>query len=355
MTEERDIGEEIRARVEGAAGAGRPLEIRGAGTKSFYGRATNVGDPLEVGGHRGIVGYEPSELVVSARAGTPLDALERALAREGQMLPFEPPRFGDGATVGGTVACGLSGPRRPWGGAARDLVLGVTLVNGRGERLVFGGQVMKNVAGYDVSRLVTGALGTLGVLLEVSMKVLPAPAVEETLVIECPAAEAIERMTGWGGRPLPISGACHEGERLHLRLSGTAGGVAAARRAIGGDADSATDFWRRLREHEHPFFAGDAPLWRLSLPPATAPIALPGEWLLDWAGAQRWLRTDAGADAVRAAAGEAGGHATLFRGGDRAGEVFHPLSGGLERLHRRLKDAFDPHGILNPGRMYSAL
>jgi len=355
MPIDRDLSGELAQRVQDAAGRGAALAVIGGGSKAFYGREPE-GEPLEVSAHRGVVDYQRSELVLTARGGTSLAELEALLAEGGQMLGFEPPHFGPGATLGGAVAAGLSGPRRPYAGAARDLVLGVKLLNGKGEILTFGGQVMKNVAGYDISRLMAGAMGTLGILLEVSLKLLPAPARETTVVFDLALGEALERLATWGARPLPVSAACHDGGRLFLRLSGTEGSVASALAHLGGEEDPAhTALWPSLRDHTHPFFAGPEPLWRLSVPPATPPLALPGAWLVDWGGAQRWLRTDADAAAVRAAAQEAGGHATLFRRGDRRGEVFHPLPPPMMDLHRRLKRAFDPEHVLNPGRMYAEL
>ncbi|MFQ5938340.1 MAG: glycolate oxidase subunit GlcE, partial [Acidiferrobacterales bacterium] len=302
----------------------------------------------------GIVSYEPTELVLTARAGTPLKEVEATLDDGGQMLAFEPPHFGDGATLGGAIASGLSGPSRPYVGAVRDFVLGAVCVNGRGERLSFGGQVMKNVAGYDVSRLMAGAMGTLGVLLEISLKVLPRPASELSLVLSMGADEAISTMNTWAGQPLPISAACHDGEVLRVRLSGSDNGIRSAREKIGGE--EITDgrvFWTELREQRLPFFADTTPLWRLSVPAATPVANLSGQWLFDWGGAQRLLVSDLPAETIREAASTAGGHAVLFRGGDRTGDVFHPLALPLAILHRRLKDAFDPKGILNPGRMYA--
>jgi glycolate oxidase FAD binding subunit len=355
MTISNDLSDAICATVRHALENKVPLAIRGGGSKAFYGRRIE-GEPLDVTGHRGIVHYAPSELVLSARAGTPLDEVEAALAEAGQMLPFEPPHFGAAATLGGCVASGLSGPRRPYAGSVRDYVLGITLVNGRGERLRFGGEVMKNVAGYDVSRLMTGALGTLGVLLEVSLKVLPRPEQELTLALEQPAGPAIATMSAWAATPLPLSACCHDGERLVVRLSGAPSAVRAAHGRLGGEVlEDGAAYWHALRDHRRPFFAGDMPLWRLSLPPATLPLDLPGDWLIDWGGAQRWLRSDAPDDAVHRVAAAAGGHAARFRGGDRVGEVFAPLSEPVRRWHRNLKQAFDPAGILNPGRMYSEI
>lgn len=336
--------------IKKASDAGTPLWIQGGGTKAFYGRPVE-GEPLDTTGHAGIVEYEPSELVVTAYAGTRLADLETALADHGQMLPFEPPRFGENATIGGAVASGLSGPRRPYAGAVRDLVLGCRIINGFGEALAFGGQVMKNVAGYDISRLMAGSLGTLGVISEVSIKVLPVPPAQRTLAFECGQSEAIEKMTEWASRPLPITATCHDGERLYVRLSGTVTGVHSAAGKLGGERVEEEGFWERVREQTLPFFAEASGVWRLSVPPASAPLDLPGATLLEWNGGLRWMVTDAPAEEIRQAAATAGGHATRFRGhsGD---DVFHPLDPARLALHRNLKYAFDPHRVLNPGRMY---
>ena len=338
-----------------AAADGTPLAVTGGGTKEFLGRITQA-ERFDVSGHRGIVTYEPTELVLSARGGTPLAEVTAALAERGQMLAFEPPSFGEGATIGGTIAAGLSGPARPYAGAARDFVLGTRVLNGKGEVLRFGGEVIKNVAGYDVSRLMTGACGTLGVLLDVSLKVLPLPAVSRTLAFDVTAAEAIERCNTWAASPLPVTGACHDGERLRVRLAGTGRGVAAAAGALGGEAVEDDAFWTALREHTLAFFTRTgAPLWRVSVPPGAAMTEPGGDLLVDWGGGLRWLRTEAPAVEVRAAAERVGGHAVLFRGGDRTGEVFHPLQPAVRTIHERLKAAFDPAGIFNPGRMYEGL
>ena len=351
-----DQTEAIRDRVRAAFESGAPLSIEGGGTKRFLGRAPVAGERLAVAGHRGIVRHEPSELVLTVRGGTPVADTQAALAEHGQWLPFDPPRHGEASTIGGVVAGALSGPTRPWTGAVRDFVLGTRIVNGRGDVLSFGGEVMKNVAGYDVSRLMAGALGTLGVLLEVSFKLLPRPSCDRTRVLELPAEEAIRRLTEWARSPLPILGACHDGERLHLRLAGAEPAVDEAAARIGGEPGDEA-LWEALRDHRHPFFAADGPpLWRLSVPAHVPPLDLPAPApaLIDWGGAQRWVRTDAPAPALRSAAEAAGGHATCFRGGDRE-EPFHPLSAGLDDLHARLKDAFDPRRILNPGRLYPDL
>jgi glycolate oxidase FAD binding subunit len=341
--------------LQTAGADGTPLALQGGGSKAFYGR-TCEGQPCLVAEHSGVIDYTPAELVISARAGTRLSELESVLEQEGQMLAFEPPHFGTAATLGGTIACGLSGPRRPYAGAARDFVLGVNCINGKGERLRLGGQVMKNVAGYDLSRLLTGSLGTLAVLLDIHLKVLPRPEIDVTLQQSCAADEAIQRSNRWAGQPLPLSGTCHVDGQLYLRLSGSAQGVAAAATLIGGDTcKDGPEFWQALREQQLPFFQNDTPLWRLSVPAATASISIDGEQLLDWGGAQRWLKSRATPEQIRGAAATSGGHATLYRHGDRSGTVFHPLPPGMLALHRRLKQSFDPAGILNPGRMYAEL
>ncbi len=351
MTSGGDIQSELQQRVRDAAERRNSLLIVGGDSKRFYGRVP-LGEAFAVGGHRGVVRYEPTELVLTARAGTPLAEIESLLAENGQMLGFEPPHFGDAATLGGTIACGFSGPRRMYAGAARDFVLGISMINGKGEIMHFGGEVMKNVAGYDLARLMSGALGTLGVLLEISLKVLPRPATEATLALDMETGEAIAQMNRLMGKPLPLSAGCHDGNRLYLRLSGTEAGVRAARTRIGGEELREGDrFWLALREHEHRFFHGDEPLWRLAVAPSTPVLSVEGRWLTDWCGGQRWLKTTAPAGIIRRAAEEAGGHATCFRGGDRNGAVFHPLSGALASLHARVKHSFDPAGIFNPGRL----
>ncbi len=346
---------DIQATVRAASAEGTLLQIHGGNSKAFYGRKT-TGQPLDVSDHAGIISYEPTELVITARAGTRLQDIESTLAESNQILPFEPPHFGEGATLGGAVASGLSGPARPYAGAVRDFMLGVVCINGEGEHLSFGGQVMKNVAGYDISRLMAGAMGTLGVMLELSLKVLPKPMHELTLMFSVDAATAIEKMTAWALQPLPISAACHDGEILRVRLSGSESGVSSAHRKIGGEtvADGES-YWQALREHRLPYFSSKQPLWRLSVPATTAATSTDGQWMLDWGGAQRWCVSDIPAEMIRQQVSSVGGHAVLFRGGDRTSDVFHPLSPSLVTLHRRLKDAFDPKRVLNSGRLYRDL
>ncbi len=346
-----DLAPQMVEQVRSAAADSRPVEIKGGSSKAGLLGRTVTGEALEVGGHRGIVTYDPTELVLTARAGTPLAEVEAALAEHGQALSFEPPHLGAGATLGGTLACNLSGPARPWGGSMRDMVLGVRLINGKGEHLRFGGQVMKNVAGYDVSRLQAGALGTLGVITEISLKVLPAPRRAVTLVTALDQATAIERMNELAGRPVPLSGAAWVDGRLYLRFSGSFAPDAMAERWGGSVLAESESCWADLREQRLPFFAGSQPLWRLSVASTTPPMLHGATTLIDWGGAQRWVR---GGDLTTLAtvAAKAGGHVDLFRGGNRNGEVRQSPPPGLAALHRRLKASFDPAGILNPGRLY---
>ncbi|MFN3788631.1 glycolate oxidase subunit GlcE [Massilia sp.] len=344
--------EQFQERVRAAAADQTPLRIRGGGTKDWYGQRLE-GEILDTRGYAGIIDYEPTELVITARCGTPLAEIEAVLADRNQMLAFEPPHFGAGATLGGAIAAGLAGPRRAASGGVRDFVLGAKLLDGKGDVLGFGGQVMKNVAGYDVSRLLAGSLGTLGLLLEVSVKVLPKPFAETTLCLELGQAEAIRRLNEWGGQPLPVSSSCWHNGRLWLRLSGAQAAVDAAVHLIGGEVvASPACFWEELREQRLPFFGGDDALWRLSLPSTTGVLQLGGVQLIEWGGAQRWLRSDADAASIRRSVAAAGGHATLFRGGDKSVGVFQPLAPGIARIHERLKQSFDPAHIFNPGRMF---
>ena len=361
--------------VKAAAADAAPLRIRAGGTKDFYGNAPAGGTILDPRPLRGIVNYEPTELVVTVRAGTPLAELESALADRGQMLPFEPPHFDSegahGATIGGAVAAGLAGPRRasygPTYGGVRDFMLGATLLDGRGQLLRFGGTVMKNVAGYDMARALAGSLGILGVLTELSIKVLPRPVTETTVRMHMSQDEALDRMNLWGGQPLPISATAWVDDLLFVRLSGAAAAVdaAALRMKIDHDADvvdeeGALALWRGVRDQRHRFFSPDDlepfPLWRLSLPSTAESVRLPGTQLIEWGGALRWLRSEATPEEVRRHATALGGHATLFRGGSaqvRAAGAFTALPAPALRIHQRLKAEFDPAGVFNRGRMYA--
>jgi glycolate oxidase FAD binding subunit len=352
---------QLTDRVREAAAHGKALRIRGGGSKDFYGESLQ-GEILSTADLRGIVAYEPSELVVTARAGTPLAELEALLAAQGQCLPFEPPQFGGAATVGGMVAAGLSGPARASVGSVRDYVLGVVLLNGRGELLTFGGQVMKNVAGYDVSRLLAGALGTLGVIVEVSLRLLPVAPAEATLRFELGQAEALQKLHAWGGQPLPLNASCWVEDggtpTLYLRLRGAVAAVEAACRTLGGERQpaSAADDWRLCRDQQLPWFLAGAgrDLWRLSVPQTAPVLDLPEPPLVEWHGALRWVRAAAADGArLREAAAAAGGHATLFRAtGAGAPHRFQPLAPALAHIHHELKRQFDPAGIFNRGRLY---
>ena len=362
---------DLTERIKAAAATRTPLRIRGGGTKDFYAQSLQ-GDVLDMSGLVGVTSYEPSELVVTARAGTPLAELEAMLAAQGQCLPFEPPHFSVGATVGGMVAAGLSGPARASSGAVRDFMLGVRFINGQGEHLTFGGQVMKNVAGYDVSRLMAGSMGTLGVITEVSLKVLPVAPAEATLRFDCSQSQALQWLHAWGGQPLPLNASCwlhEEGSdtgTLYLRLRGAVAAVQAACHTLGKlpgatleePVQVAAD-WRDCRNQQLPWFRArksTQDLWRLSVPQTAPVLDLPESPLIEWHGGQRWVRAEAKhADQLRRVAREAGGNATLFIAAyahDTGSTArFDALKPPLDRIHRNLKAQFDPAGIFNPNRM----
>lgn len=351
----QDQSEALQARVLKAISDQAPICISGSGSKTFYGQPP-VGETVSTLEHQGIINYQPSELVITARAGTPMSTIQNLLNEHQQYLPFDPPWFAEHATLGGAIACGLSGPGRISTGSTRDFVLGTRLINGKGEILRFGGEVMKNVAGYDVSRLMTGALGTLGLLLDISVKTMPKPAAIKHLCFDMTAHEAIEKLNRWAAEPRPIGASCWMDQTLHLRLSGQQADVDQTASHLGGETvDNQPDFWPDLREHRLSFFDTQSTLWRVSLPPATAPLNLAGETIYEWHGGQRWLISDAPADQIRSTVAKHGGHATQFRNSDPEHPVFHPLPDGILRLHRQLKQAFDPHGVFNPGRLYREL
>jgi len=387
----------LQAIIQQAYADNTALNIIGANSKSWYGREAS-GEPVQIRQHRGIIHYQPTELIITAKAGTPLSELVDVLDEHKQRLPFDPPYYGSNATIGGTVACGFSGPRRPYAGSCRDFILGCRIINGKGEILRFGAEVMKNVAGFDVSRLMAGSLGTLGVLLDISMKILPHRQAEQTLRLASDHNNAIAIMNRWASSALPITAMAADGQHIYFRICGTAAAVEMTRQQIMAEqqpgthqqscADTQNDppneaneangvnevnekneaviyddglkFWKDVREHHHPYFQQhQRPLWRLSVPPATPhPIignSESNDWFLGWGGAQRWLFSDLPATEIFNAARSAGGHASLFRGGDRSREVFAPLGHAHMQLQQRLKQAFDPKSILNPGRMYKDL
>jgi len=344
---------DIQHAVQRAFDDRSPLTIQGAGSKGFYGNPAADHTLLETSAHTGVTSYEPTELVITARSGTPLQEIEAVLDENNQALPFEPPHFGKTSTLGGVIATGLSGPARPYNGSVRDALLGVQCINGKGELLSFGGQVIKNVAGYDVSRLMAGSLGTLAVLLETSIRVIPKPETEQTLVLEQGADDALQTLNRLSNQALPVSASSYHDKQLRIRLSGNEAAVRHAAKIIGDDSKQGdSDYWADLRDHKLAFFSDPRPLWRLSLPPATPRLNFEEDSILDWGGAQRWLKTDVAADTIREVCDAHGGHATLYAPCESGIEAFQALSPSVLTLHKRLKHSFDPHGILNPDRMY---
>lgn len=364
-----DLTQEFIGEIRAAASAGASLAIEGAGSKRWYGNPVIAQHALATAAHTGIVDYDPAELVLTARSGTTLADIESTLAEHGQMLAFEPPRYAPESTLGGAIATALSGPSRPFVGGVRDFVLGMHVIDGRGDMLKFGGQVMKNVAGYDVSRLMTGSLGILGLISQVSLKVLPLPVARATLRFELAEAEAIQRVNEWSGQPLPLTASVWENGILHIRLSGARAAVDSAIQQMRGillDVPGADALWNGLRDQTHPFFCDAAEmkagqtLWRLSLPaiaPAITADQIPGadHQLIEWGGGQRWLWSAANGEVIRNAARQMGGHAVRFNNQHGDGETFAHPSAALMAIHRRLKQTFDPHGIFNPGRLYQGL
>lgn len=353
-----DMSLQLQQQVQLAYEEQTALHIVGGNSKAFYGRPVTA-QTLSVAEHRGVLNYEPTELVITLRAGTPLSEAEKILDDNGQMLPFEPPAFSEHATIGGTIACNLSGPRRAYAGAARDYLLGCKIINGKGELLTFGGEVMKNVAGYDVSRLMAGAMGSLGVLLEVSLKVLPKAESETSQLFHCSSVEAIDKMHAWSQTPLPVSATSFHNSLLRVRLSGASKAVNAAVNHIGGDAmENADNYWQDLKEQRLEFFNTEKPLWRLSLASDIESVLADNsdedDFLYEWGGALRWLKSDIPAEIIQTAVAELDGHASLFRHTEQS-SIFQPLTPGLMRIHKNLKQAFDPDNILNPGRLYPEL
>jgi len=343
-----DISQDLQQQVSQAVTSQSPLSILGSGSKQFLFKHDEQ-NQLHVNAHTGVINYEPTELVLTARAGTTLSEIEALLQQHQQMLGFEPPRFSDSATLGGTIACNLSGPRRPFAGAARDFTLGCHILNGHSDILHFGGEVMKNVAGYDVSRLMAGAFGTLGVLLDISIRVLPLPETEMTVSLECNRQEAIQTCIALRQKAIPVSAACHVDQQLFVRFSGNAMAVKQAVQQTGGDIlQKAASFWHSIREQQHDFFLSQKPLWRISVPPASSIPELKDHSLLDWGGGLYWFFTNKPAEQVKAIACKTGGHATLFRNSNDEKHPFAALDPLMLKLQKRLKQAFDPACIFNP-------
>jgi glycolate oxidase FAD binding subunit len=344
---------ELQERVSQALANGTALAITGGGSKSFYGQPME-GEPLELGSHTGIIDYDPAELVITLRAGCKLADVEALLAENHQMLGFEPLHLGENSTIGGVVASGLAGPRRAWAGGVREFILGAKILSGRGEIMNFGGRVIKNVAGFDVSRLMVGALGTLGVMLELSLRLIPCFETELTLGFE---HRNSQEHTGWintlSSKPIPLSASLWYAGRSTIRLSGSQQGVASAARQLGGDKEQ--DIWPGLRQQNHEFFVAGGTILRLSLPQTCEQFLSEEIELIEWGGAQRWMRGDFDLQALRQEVEKLSGSLCVYHGAGVDTEIFQPLGQSMMRLHRSLKSSFDPAGILNPGRLYPGL
>lgn len=355
-----EIIAQLREQIEQARDAKTSLRIRGGGTKDFYGGPL-MGEVIDMTCCNGVIDYDPGELVLTARAGTRLADLRTLLEQHNQQLPFDPPSFGLGATLGGAVASGLCGPKRMMYGPVRDHVLGVTVLDGRGRVLRFGGRVIKNVAGYDISRVMAGALGTLGILLDITVRLVPLPAAQQTLRFELTERAAIKKINRLQGQPGPWGASVWNDGHLHLQLAGADAAVRKAASQLGGQplADSdAADMWNDLREQQSLYFIekpASTVLWRVAVPSTSPSLDLRGRQLIEWGGGQRWLYGESIQDTVRVRATQLGGHATIFRGGNRSEEIFTPLHPKLFSIQKSLKEVFDPHRIFNPSRLYSGI
>jgi glycolate oxidase FAD binding subunit len=348
-----DIETELATQIAAVAASGGAVEIIGGGSKKFYGEPLDA-LAIEVAAHSGVIDYDPAELVITLRAGCRLSEVEALLAENRQMFGFEPPHFAPEATIGGMVASGLAGPRRGFAGSIRDFVLGAKMIDGRGEVLQFGGRVIKNVAGFDLSRLMVGSLGTLGVLLEVSIRVVPMFATEATLAFEHATADAhIRWVNELGSQPYPLSASAWHAGTSRLRLSGSEQGVEHAIAELGGERENYD--WTELREQTHALFVPGQPVTRVSLPSASPSLAADRAHIIEWGGAQRWLSGQINVAALRERASELGGGVCAFR--DHAADVavFHPLAPAILKLQRSIKSSFDPAGIFNAGRIYPGL
>jgi glycolate oxidase FAD binding subunit len=353
VIEDVSIEDELATQIAAVSATGGEIEIFGGGSKRFYGESMEA-LPIDVSAHSGVIDYDPAELVISLRAGCKLNEVEALLAQNRQMFGFEPPCFGADATIGGMVASGLAGPRRAFSGSIRDFVLGVKMLDGRGQTLNFGGRVIKNVAGFDVSRVMVGALGTLGVILEVSIRVIPVPETELTLAFEHGSVdEHVRWINELGAEPYPITASSWVEGRSQLRLSGSTQGVCHAAGELGGDPDEAC--WDQLKEQTLDFFDPAQPLTRISLPPASADLQ--GDWkqLIEWGGAQRWISGEVDIATLRLEAEAMGGSVCAYQRHAADVPVFHPLPAAMLKLQRSIKSTFDPAGIFNPGRIYPGL
>ena len=355
-----DCSKHIADQIRDAGARRQKLKIVGHDSKHFLGRDT-VGEELSLKEHAGVVSYKPAELVISVRAGTAIEEIDKVLSESGQMLASDPPKFDGKGSIGGSLACNLSGPGRPWTGSLRDAVLGVTIIDGRGESLKFGGQVMKNVAGYDVSRLQAGAMGCLGVIAEISLKVMPKPDATATVAIEMvDPSSSIRYINELCGTSLPITGACWDNGWQYVRFQGAGRAVEKAiseilqSRSDARQIHSEVNYWESLRDHEHDFFSSPDKIWRYSVK-STTELQKDGSSLVDWGGAQRWVRADGSVDNMAKECDGRAGKVSLFRGRESHEDVCHPMAEPLQQLHKGLKSRFDPDFLLNPGRLYSWL
>ncbi|MGK0270345.1 MAG: glycolate oxidase FAD binding subunit [Cocleimonas sp.] len=356
-----DISIELQNSVKVAISDKSPLYIHGGNSKLFFGNIVDA-KPLDISPHTGIIDYEPTELCITVRAGTLLSDIEKVLTAENQILPFEPPQYSPNATIGGALATGISGPRRAYTGSVRDAILGVKIINGEGEIVSFGGQVMKNVAGYDLSRMMVRSQGTLGVILEVSIRLLPKPKDEITISLEGSQSFAINFFQSLRTQQLPVTASAWFNDQAFLRLSGSEKSLAFQLKEMisnnkASPVENPSQFWNDIRDHKHHFFGRmDKPLWRLSLPPAADEIKqINDNQLIEWGGAQRWVNTNTPPNIVHSSANSRNGYATLFQGNIPETSCFPKLDDNLLKLHRQLKNNMDPNHIFNPGRMYSGL
>lgn len=355
-----DISQQLQEQIKAAIDTKQTVIIQGNDTKHFLGRSVDEdANIISTAEHTGIISYEPVELVMTARAGTTLAEIDAALAENNQVLACDPARFEGRATIGGSLATNQAGPSRPWEGSLRDHVLGVNMINGRAQALRFGGQVMKNVAGYDVSRLQAGAMGTLGLITEVSFKVLPASATTLTLVGSASISQAIHTMNELSAKPKPLTAATWVDGKIYLQLSGARSAVEGTADKWSGDVmpiDQATLFWQDLREQRLSFFSQRKeaePLWRFSVNSSAPAFLEEAPWLIDWAGSQRWLKGDFPRTQLQQWATENGGELVLYRGGDRSSDIFHQPNSVIKKYQKNLKQTFDPNNIFNIGRLYS--
>lgn len=350
-----DSAKDLTARIESAYQSKTKINIQGNGTKCFLGNIDQDSDLIKTTCHTGIIDYDPAELVLVARSGTCLSAIAEVMEDHQQTFGFEPPFIDDGATLGGAIASGLAGPRRAYSGAARDFMLGARFINGQGKIITAGGKVIKNVAGFDLFRPMAGSMGTIGLLLDISLRVIPQPEYQKTLLHqEERESSALEKMNSWAVQCPSVSAAAWDGHNIRIRLSGSAATVAEAHTLIGGEWLNNEGYWHDLNAFKLDFFELPGHLWRISLTPMSAPVSQGQPQLIDWGGAQRWLKSDEQPDQIRERVAALGGHAECYSA-DPGIESFHPLTDQMMAIHRSFKASLDPGGILNPGRLYPTL